>query len=268
MAVPISAYMLTCNNADTVETALQSVAFADEIVVVDSGSTDSTLEIVARYTDRILHHPWPGFCDQYQFAADQCTHDWAIFIDADEEIGAPLQAEIRATLDANAALPDDCQVRGYHAHRRTFYLGRWILHGGWLPDHEIRLYHRSHGKWKGDLHANIHIDGPTSELRHFYYHYTYRDIGDQLKTIDAYSATAANDMHAAGKRFRLARLLFSPPVRFLKDYLLKLGFLDGFPGLVIAVNTAFYVFNKHARLWERQHLDADEVARRQQEKPE
>jgi glycosyltransferase involved in cell wall biosynthesis len=268
MTPPISAYMLTCNNADTVRTALASLGFVDEIVVVDSGSTDGTLEIVREYTDRIIERPWPGFREQYRFAGDQCTHDWALFIDADEEVSEPLAQEIVETLAANVARPEAEQVQGYHGHRRTFYLDRWILHGGWLPDYEVRLYRRSAGRWAGDLHAKIAVDGAVADFRHFYYHYTYRDIGDQLKTIDKYSATAAEDMERNGRAFSLLRLLFSPPARFVKDYFLKLGFLDGFPGLVVAVNTSFYVFTKHARLWERQRITPEVAARGRARRPE
>ena len=164
--------------------------------------------------------------------------------------------------------PPDEQIRGFHGHRRTFYLDRWILHGGWLPDHEIRLYHRSYGEWKGGLHANIHIDGPVAELKGFYYHYTYRNISDQLQTVDKYSTTAAQDMDEAGKRFSMGKLLISPLARFLKEYLLKRGFLDGLPGLIIAVNTACHVFNKHAKLYERQCLNRDRVAKAKASKPE
>jgi len=269
MAVPISVYMITYNNADTVDTALRSVQpFAAEIVVVDSGSTDGTQEIVRKYTDRLLHRPFPGFREQYQYAADQCTHPWALFLDADEEIGAALQAELVATLEANLRLPDTAQVKGYQGHRRTFYIDRWILHGGWLPDYEVRLYDRRVGNWRGDLHAKLHVQGPLADFRHFIYHYTYQDISDQLQTIDRYSNTAAGDMDRNGKRFSYLKLLGSPLVRFVREYVLKLGFLDGFPGLVVAVNTMFYVFNKHAKLWERQRVKPDDVARGKATKPE
>ena len=249
----ISVYMLTFNNARTVERALQSVAaWADEIVVVDSFSTDATPEIARRHATTFLQRPWPGFREQYQFAADQCRNRWAMFIDADEEIPAPLQQELVEEWAANQARPGAAQTAAYEIHRRTFFLGRWIRHGGWIPDHEIRLYDRQRGGWKGGLHAKIHADGPVRHLRHVYYHYTYKDLGDQLKTIDRYSATDADDQVQAGKPFRLVKLLANPLWRLFRDYLLKQGFRDGMPGLLVAVNTAFYVFFKNARLWERQ----------------
>jgi len=249
--VPVSAYMITFNNERTVERALQSLSWVDEIVVVDSFSTDATPAIAAKYAVRFEQRAWPGFRDQYQYAADLCSHEWALFVDADEEVPAELAAEIRAELAANRQRPDSDRILGYHAHRLTWYLGRWIRHGGWLPDHEIRLYRRDRGRWAGDLHAKLEVDGRVRHLQHRYCHYTYADIGDQLQTIDRYSAAAALDMHNAGRRFSILHLLGNPLARFVRDYFLKRGFLDGMPGFVVAINTMFYVFVKHAKLWER-----------------
>jgi len=251
--IPISAYLLTCNNESTVGRALQSLHWVDEIVVVDSGSTDTTLDIARRYTDRVIHHDWPGFRDQYQFAADQCTHDWALFIDADEEISPQLAEEMQAELRRNAALPEAERVQGYHGHRRTFFLGRWHLHGGWARDHEIRLYDRRQGRWEGGLHANIKLPGRVAELRHFYYHYTYESISHQIRTLDKYSTTIAGDLLAEGKRVSVWTMIANPIAGFLRDYLLRGGFREGMAGFIVAVNCMFYVFWKYAKLWEAQH---------------
>ncbi len=250
--VPVSAYMLTFNNARTVEKALQSLSWVDEIVVVDSFSTDATLDLVRKYTTNVQQRKWPGFRDQYQYAADQCSHDWVVFIDADEEISPELATEMQQELQRNAAAPETERIQGYHGHRRTYYLGKWIIHGGWVPDHEIRLYNRISGCWKGDLHANVHVDGPVEHLKHFYYHYTYADIADQLQTINKYSSMAAADMQENGKCFSWLHFLGNPLARFCRDFFFKRGFLDGMPGLIVAVNTMFYVFAKHAKLWEAQ----------------
>ena len=254
----VSAYMITFNNARTVEKALQSLAWADEIVVVDSFSTDETPAIAKRYASHFEQRRWPGFREQYQYAADRCTHDWLIFVDADEEIAPELAAEIAEELAANSSRPEHERVRGYFGHRRTFYLGRWIEHGGWVPDYELRLYDRTCGNWKGDLHAKIHVDGRVAHLRNIYRHYTYADIADQLNTIDRYSSTAAEDMRRNGRRFSWLHLFGNPLFRFFRDYVLKRGFLDGAPGLIVAVNTMFYVFAKHAKLWELEHAATDE----------
>ena len=246
--------MLTFNNARTVERALASVAFTDELVVVDSGSTDGTLDIVRAATDRVIERQWPGFQEQYQFAQNQCSHDWVLFIDADEEISPLLADEIQTLLSGVAA---DDSFRGYNIHRRTFFLGRWILHGAWGRDSEIRLYNRQHSCWEGGLHASVEVDGDVRDLRHFYYHYTYEDIGDQLRTLDKYSTIGASELEQRGRRCSLVRLIGNPILGFVRDYVLRLGFLDGIPGLVIAVNTACATFNKYAKLRERRLTEDD-----------
>ncbi len=245
--------MITFNNARTVERALKSVVdWADEIVVVDSFSTDDTPAIVKDYAGTFQQRPWPGFRDQYQFAAEQCRNDWVIFIDADEEISPALADELREAVARNQACSEGLRVRGYACHRRTYFLGRWIRHGGWVPDREVRLYDRRFGRWAGDLHAKVEVQGRIALLRNYYYHYTYADIADQISTINRYSTTAAQDMDRCGRRFSLTGALLHPPARFLRDYILKRGFLDGLPGFIIAVNTMFHVFAKHTKLWERQ----------------
>jgi glycosyltransferase involved in cell wall biosynthesis len=252
--VPVSAYLITFNNARTLEKALESLSWVDEIVVVDSFSTDATPEIARKYANRFEQRKWPGFRDQYQYASTRCTHDWVLFLDADEEVSQELATEIQEELARNAARSAPDRVAGYNGHRRTWYLGRWILHGGWVPDFEIRVYDRRQGAWKGDLHAKVHVDGPVRDLHGFLYHYTYADVSEQLQTIDRYSTTAAEDMLRNGKRFSFFHMLGNPAFRFVRDYVLKRGFLDGFPGLVVALNTAFYVLAKYAKLWELQHV--------------
>lgn len=172
-----------------------------------------------------------------------------MFVDADEEIPSELAEEIRVELNGRAKNLD-----GYFVYRRTYYLGRWIRHGGWYPDGEIRLYRRDKGRWEGGLHAKLVVDGKVGVLKNQYQHYTYQDISDQIQTIDRYSKTATEDMADHLTPFRLVNLVFSPPFRFFKDYILKLGFLDGIPGLIIAVSTAYYAFIKYAKLWEHDFL--------------
>lgn len=252
--VPISAFLITRDNARTLDRTLRSLAWVDEIVQVDSFSTDATVDIGRARGARVLQRAWPGFRDQYQFAAEQCTHDWVLYVDADEEITPELAAAMRAELARDAGRPEAERRRGFLAHRRTWFLGRWILHGGWGPatDREVRLYDRRHGRWLGDLHACVRVDGPTAVLPGLVNHYSYRDLADQLRKIDAYSTTAAADNQRNGKRFSLLKLVGEPPLRFLRDYVLYRGFLDGLPGLIIALNTMFYVFIKQAKLYERQ----------------
>ena len=242
----VSVCMITYNNSRTVEKAFLSVAsWASEIIVVDSFSTDNTYEIVKKYASYCEQRKWPGFRDQYNYCISKAINDWVIFIDADEEISSELALEISQLLEKENGIYD-----GYIAHRRNFYLGRWIMHGGWLPDYEIRLFRKSRGAFEGALHANVKVRGRVGELLHFFYHYNYKNIADQIDTINRYSETAAKDMQSEGKRFSFLDLLLRPLWRFIKEYLLKRGFLDGFPGFVIAVSTMYYVFVKYAKLWE------------------
>jgi hypothetical protein len=145
---------------------------------------------------------------------------------------------------------DRKEIDGFFVYRRTFYLGKWIRYGGWYPDGEIRLYRRGKGRWEGGLHAKIAVDGKVDFLMNKYLHYTYKDISDQIQTIDKYSQIAAEDLLKGGKKFSLWKMLFHPPFRFFKEYLFKLGFRDGLPGLIIVISTVYYVFIKYAKFWE------------------
>jgi hypothetical protein len=139
---------------------------------------------------------------------------------------------------------------GFIVYRRTYYLGKWIRYGGWYPDYEIRLYRKEKGRWEGGLHAKVVVNGKVGFLKNHYLHYTYRDISDQIQTIDKYSRIAAEDMFRSGEKFSFFKLLFHPPLRFIKEYVMKSGFRDGLPGLVIIVSTMYYVFIKYAKQWE------------------
>ncbi len=243
--VPISIYVLTFNNRRTIERCLEGLGWAKELIVVDSFSTDGTYEICSRYTSKVYQRKFMGHRDQYQYAADLTTQDWLMFVDADEEVPSELAEEICGKLKEGAL-----GIDAFFVYRRTYYLGRWIRYGGWYPDGEIRLHRRGKGRWEGGLHAKIVADGKTAFLRNQYLHYTYRNISDQIQTIDKYSQIAAEDMARNGERFSFFKLLFRPPFRFVKEYFLKSGFRDGFPGLVIIISTMFYVFIKYAKLWE------------------
>jgi glycosyltransferase involved in cell wall biosynthesis len=243
--VSVSVYVLTHNNSRTIERCLKSLAWAEELVVVDSFSTDGTYEICQRYTDKVCRREWKGHRDQYQYAADLTHLEWIMFVDADEEVPLKLAEEIQRELDGGAE-----DLNGFFVYRRTYYLGRWIRFGGWYPDGEIRVYRRNRGRWEGGLHAKVVVDGEVGSLKNQYLHYTYRDISDQIQTVDKYSRIAAEDLAQAGEKFSLLKLLFHPPFRFVKEYIFKSGFRDGLPGLIIIVTTMFYVFIKYAKLWE------------------
>ena len=243
--VPISVYVLTRNNRRTIERCLRSLQWVEELVVVDSFSTDGTYELCQQYTDKVYRQEWKGHRDQYQYAARLTTKDWIMFVDADEEVPPELAEEIRTELNGKPMAFD-----GFFVYRRTRYLGKWIRYGGWYPDGEIRLYRRDKGLWEGGLHAKVVVEGNVGTLKNQYLHYTYQDISDQISTIDKYSQIAAEDLVREGKKFSFFKLLFHPPFRFIKEYLFKSGFRDGLPGLIIVVSTMYYVFIKYAKHWE------------------
>jgi len=243
--IPVSVYVLTYNNRRTIERCLKSLIWAEELVVVDSFSNDGTFEICQQYTDRAYQQEWRGHRGQYQSAQDLTTRDWVMFVDADEEVPPELEEEIREQLKGEKK-----DIDGFFIYRRTFYLGRWIRYGGWYPDGEIRLYRRDRGRWEGGLHAKVVVDGKIGILENQYLHYTYQDISDQIRTVDKYSQIAAEDLFKSGRKFSFFKMLFHPPFRFIKEYLFKMGFRDGLPGLIIIVSTMYYVFVKYAKFWE------------------
>jgi glycosyltransferase involved in cell wall biosynthesis len=244
----ISVYILTFNNERTIERCLKSVRWTNEIVVVDHYSTDRTPEICHRYTERFYQKEWTNYRDEYNYAISLTAHKWVMFLDSDEEISEELANEIKEELTDSGG-----QWVGYLAPRMTYYLGRWIRHGEWYPDYKIRLYDRAKGRWTGRaLHPKVEVEGVVKRLRNPCLHYNYKDISDQIKTIDRYSEMAAQVLREEGEMFNFTKLLLHPPFRFLRDYFLKRGFLDGLPGFIIAASTMYYVFIKYAKLWELQ----------------
>jgi glycosyltransferase involved in cell wall biosynthesis len=244
--IPLSVYIITKNEIRRIERALASVAdWVDEIVVVDSGSDDGTLEVVRKFTGRVYHKDFEGFGQQYTYAHGLTKNKWVMYIDGDEEVSPELRDEIIGLFENGGPHPD-----GYTAPRETFYLGRWIRHGGWYPDYILRIYRKSQGKWEKGLHPKLHIDGKLKRLKHPFLHYNYRDISHQIMTVDRYSTIASQELVDRGKGLSIAKLLLNPPFRFVRDYLLRGGFLDGMPGFIIAVTTAYYVFIKYAKTWE------------------
>lgn len=250
--LPLSVVIVACNEAERIGRALASVQWADDIVVVDSGSTDGTQAICLEYGARVIHHAWDGFIGQKNFAVTQARNEWVLNLDADEEISSPLRTSIEQTL---ATEPP---VRGYQIARCAFYLGRWIRHSGWYPDYRVRLWDRRHGRFGGyEPHADVKLDSRPGRLRGDILHYPYRDISDNLRRIDSYTTAMAGAFLAQGRHAHLWPLLVHPPWTFLRKYILQGGFLDGFPGLVIAGLSACSVFAKYAKMIEgsRSHHD-------------
>jgi glycosyltransferase involved in cell wall biosynthesis len=241
----LSVAIVAKDEVDRIGRLLKSVQFADEILVVDSGSTDGTQALCRSHGATVVDHPWMGYSAQKQLALEMAASDWVFNLDADEVVSEALAEEIR-TFIANAT-PD---VGGFSLPRLSFYLGRWIRHGGWYPDRKVRLVRKGRGHWIGEaLHEQLVIDGLVLQLSQPLLHYVYRDISDQLATIDRFSSIAAAERGRASGLYVLAGLGHAV-AKFGECFLWKRGFLDGWAGLVIAMNSAWYVFLKHAKAWE------------------
>ena len=239
--------VITLNEAAHIDACLASAGWADEILVVDSGSTDDTVTIAEKRGARVIVRDWPGYSTQKNFAAGQATHDWILSIDADERVTPALADEIRRTLAAEPAVP------GYRMPRVTWYLGRWIRSTDWYPDYQLRLYDRRAARWNTRrVHESVEADRAPGILRHELQHYAYRNISHHLATIDRYTTLAADQWFSEGRRTNGLEMLLHPRFAFLRNYLLRGGFRDGAVGLLVSRMNAYYVFLKLAKLWERQ----------------
>ena len=243
----LSVTVISRNEAADIGAALASVRFADEIIVVDSHSTDETVAIARQHTGRVFLRDWTGYIDQKNFAAAQASHDWILSLDADERVTPALAEEIRATLAAEPA------HRAYRIPRVTRHFGRWIRTTDWYPDYQLRLYDRRSARWTGKyVHESVDVGGSVGRLRHELEHYAYRDISDHLETMDRYTTYAAKQMYESGRRAGLLQVAGQPPLAFLRNYLARGGFRDGVAGLTISAMNSYYVFLKFAKLWELQ----------------
>jgi len=242
----LSVTIITFNEENNIRDCLESVKWPDEIIVVDSNSTDETVSICREYTDHVIQREWPGFLKQKQFAQEQTTGEWILNIDADERLSPEACEEIK-----NALIHNDTDADGFVFPRQSYYLGRWIKHGGWYPDAKLRLIRKDQGRWTGEsLHERLVCDGSVKQLKGKILHYVYRNISHQLETVDSFSSISADIWQKKGKRHQLLTLLVKPLVSFLITYFWKGGILDGMPGFIISVITSYYVFLKHAKLWE------------------
>ena len=243
----VSVTVITLNEAEHIGAALDSAAWADEIVLVDCGSTDGTADIARARGADVFCRDWSGYVDQKNYAAEHASHDWIFSLDADERIPPALAAEVRGLLSSEPA------VRGYRVPRVTFHLGRWIRTTDFYPDFQTRLYDRRAARWRGKyVHESVAVDGSVGQLRHDLEHYSFRDLRDHLDRVNHYTTLAARQMNEAGRRAGPLDLLVHPPAAFLRNYVLRRGILDGTAGLTISLVNSFSVFLKFAKLWELQ----------------
>lgn len=244
----ISAVLITYNEEEKVRRALRSLeSVADEIVVVDSYSSDGTVETCRHYTDRVLLKSWEGYCQQKQFATDQASHDWILSLDGDEMLSPQLAQEILEWKGQGSSR------KGYYLPRKTFFMGRWIEHTTWYPDWQLRLFEKTSGRWEGGrVHESVRVTGPTGRFKGQIYHHTYASFSEYLEQLERFSSLAAQDYFDGGKRADWTHLLMHPPVIFLKNYLFRRGFLDGIPGLAVSFLAAVSSLFKYLKLWEIQ----------------
>jgi glycosyltransferase involved in cell wall biosynthesis len=238
----ISATIITLNEERNIARAMESLRCCDEIVVVDSGSTDRTPEIAERLGARVIESPWPGYARQKNLAAERATHDWILSIDADEALSEALEGEIWQIKKRGP------QCDAYTMPRLAQYLGRWILHSGWYPDRKVRLYNRRKAGWVGEfVHESVQVEGRIGHLESDLLHFTCDSLSEHLKTMDRYTTLAAAQLVSQHMQVGWRHLLMDPPWTFIRTYLLRRGFLDGAEGLAIAYMAALYNFLKYAK---------------------
>ncbi|TLY50263.1 MAG: glycosyltransferase family 2 protein [Gammaproteobacteria bacterium] len=244
---PISACIITLNEAANIDLCLDSLtAFCDEIVVVDSGSSDGTRELAAAKGARVIEHAFAGFRTQKDFAVRAAKHDWILFLDADERVTPELRASI---LESQARGFGD--AAGYRFARATEYFGAFLRHGNAYPDRVLRLFDRRCGGFLGDreIHEHVSVDGAVATLAGDLEHHAYRSLADQLSRLERYARMMAEHMRQSGKRAHLYKIALNPFWRFLRGYVLRAGFLDGWRGLIYAYVEANYVRQKFIKLW-------------------
>lgn len=243
---PLSVTIITYNEEQHIRAALESVAWADEIVVVDSQSTDRTVEICRAYTEYVYQIPWHGYVEQKNIATEKASHRWILNIDADERVSPELAKEIQD------ALSQEARYVGFSMPRKTYYLGGWIAHCGWYPDEKLRLYRKDCGLWVGQsLHEQVQINGPTAKLSSDLYHYTYQNIADHLQKMNSFTSLAAAQKQESVTG---AGIFLRTVLTFFKKYLLQQGFRDGTRGVIVCLLAAFTVTLKYSKLWERQQV--------------
>jgi glycosyltransferase involved in cell wall biosynthesis len=241
---PVSLIVITRNAEAHIARCLRSVPFAADKVVLDSGSSDRTVEIAKSLGARVFSEEWRGFGPQKARATALAQTDWVLNLDADEALSEGAQKELQQLCN------DSLSIDAYSFPRLSFHMGRWIRHGGWYPDRQVRFYNRQRAQWSAAaLHEKVEA-AQVLALREPILHWVFQDLTDQVQTNNRYSGLGAQVLLAQGRRFCLFHLLTKPGVKFLETYIWKRGFLDGMPGFVIAVGAAYSVFLKWSKLWE------------------
>ena len=241
----LTACIITFNEADRIDACLRSLSFCDEIVVVDSHSTDATRQIAGSLNARVIERDWPGYRSQKQFAVESASNDWVLCLDADERVTRQLREEIEALRTRGFA-----EHAGWSVPRITDYFGQFLRHGNAYPDRLIRLFDRRRGGWTGEeIHENTRVTGSVGRLHGHLEHFSYRSLSDHHNRMARYADLMARALYARGKRCGLSKVLFNPAWRFFRGYVIRLGFLDGWRGMVFHLVEANYVRRKYLGLY-------------------
>ncbi len=257
--IPVSAFIVCKNEERHIAQCIESLNFFDEILVVDSFSTDRTPEICRTYTNvTFIQKPWLGYRAQKEFAANSARNEWVFFLDADELLTKELRAEVIDLFrPENSARLESCD--GYYVCRVMFFLGKWWRKGGWYPDNVIRLFKKSKTSWLGvDPHEVVTVDGKLGKFSGEIEHYSYDNLSDQVNKLSSHAQTRARADSLLGKKVSRIKMFINPILRFYKFYILKKGFLEGFPGLIVAILEAYYTFLKYVYLWELNQKEAQD----------
>jgi glycosyltransferase involved in cell wall biosynthesis len=250
----LSVVIIAGNEEANLPRCLDAVKWADEIVVVDSGSVDRTVPVAQEYGARVIQIEWAGFGASKQAGVDAARGEWILSVDADEVVPEALADEIKAVLRTND------QVVGYYLPRLTQFLGRWMKHGGWYPDHVLRLFRRDRGGFDGAVvHESVVVNGPTARLQHALRHFCYPDLDSYFEKLTRYTTLAAQDLHEQGRRTSWFKIVVNPVAKFTKQYCLRGGWLDGLEGLVLALLSAGYVMTKYVKLRDLNRRSAGET---------
>ena len=238
----ITATIITQDEERNIARAIESLRCCDEILILDSGSTDRTVELAGNLGARVIEAGWRGYSGQKNWAAEQAANDWILSLDADEALSEALEAEIWNLKKSGP------KFDAYTMPRLARYLGRWIYHAGWYPDRKIRLYDRRKAKWFGEfVHESVKCKGKLAHLESNILHYTCDSLSEHLKTLDRYTTLAAQELAANRVRVPMWSLILDPPWNFVRSYVFHRGFQDGLEGLIICYMSAFYTFLKYSK---------------------
>ena len=241
----LSVIVIALNQEANIAECLKSASFADEIVVVDTGSADRTVELARTFTDLVIEAPWQGFGRTKNFALDQARGEWVFSLDTDERVPPALRDEILAVVEADGPL------NGYRVARKNYFCGRWIKHLGWYPDYTLRLFRRGRGRFRDrEVHEEVVVDGPAGDLTTPLTHYSYRSVSEYVARMDRYARLAAQELAKAGRRPFPGELFVRPLFSFFHLYFIRRGFLEGTPGYTLAVLMSMYKFLKYYYLRE------------------